>query len=277
MSSRAVIEAAIDAYEEAIRRASDAQRAVAGRVPFEPVRVDPAHLRRPDPRHRRRAAVRRALVVGRVSGLFWESTGEGPPVLMIMGLGLSGGAWWRTVPVLSQRLRVITYRQPRRRPLAVARSTATPRRRWPTTRSPCSTPPASSARTCTASRSAEWWRSSSCCATPTGSARWCSARPTPGARAPSAPEPEVLEFFARRPGMKPEEAARASVPFNYGPRCRSEYPGADRGGHPAAARAPVPGAGLPRAAAGRDDAQLPPAAEAHRGARRSSSTVATTA
>ena len=24
--------------------------------------------------------------------------------------------------------------------------------------------------------------------------------------------------------MKPEEAARASVPFNYGPRCRSEHP-----------------------------------------------------
>jgi pimeloyl-ACP methyl ester carboxylesterase len=26
-----------------------------------------------------------------------------------MGLGLSGGAWWRTVPVLSSRFRVITY------------------------------------------------------------------------------------------------------------------------------------------------------------------------
>ena len=39
MSSRGVIEAAIDAYEQAIRRASDAQRAVAGRLPFEPARV----------------------------------------------------------------------------------------------------------------------------------------------------------------------------------------------------------------------------------------------
>ena len=45
---------------------------------------------------------------GRTS-LYWESTGEGDPVLLIMGLGLSGGAWWRTVPVLSRRLRVITF------------------------------------------------------------------------------------------------------------------------------------------------------------------------
>ena len=42
-------------------------------------------------------------------GLHWESTGTGDPVLMIMGLGLSGGAWWRTVPVLSRSLRVITF------------------------------------------------------------------------------------------------------------------------------------------------------------------------
>jgi hypothetical protein len=39
MSSRAVVESAIDAYEEAIRRTSDAQRGLAGRVPFEPLRV----------------------------------------------------------------------------------------------------------------------------------------------------------------------------------------------------------------------------------------------
>ena len=41
--------------------------------------------------------------------IHWESTGDGPPVLLIMGLGLSGGAWWRTVPVLSRSLRVITF------------------------------------------------------------------------------------------------------------------------------------------------------------------------
>ena len=41
--------------------------------------------------------------------LHWERTGAGPPVLLIMGLGLSGGAWWRTVPVLARDLEVITF------------------------------------------------------------------------------------------------------------------------------------------------------------------------
>jgi 3-oxoadipate enol-lactonase len=44
-----------------------------------------------------------------MTALHWESTGTGDPVLMIMGLGLSGGAWWRTVPVLSRSFRVITF------------------------------------------------------------------------------------------------------------------------------------------------------------------------
>src|SRR3954471_19615926 len=41
--------------------------------------------------------------------LYWESTGEGEPVLLVMGLGLSGGAWWRTVDTLSRDFRVITF------------------------------------------------------------------------------------------------------------------------------------------------------------------------
>ena len=41
--------------------------------------------------------------------LYWESRGTGEPVLLIHGLGLSGGAWWRTVEALCPRLRVITF------------------------------------------------------------------------------------------------------------------------------------------------------------------------
>ena len=37
--------------------------------------------------------------------LHYESTGEGPAVLLIMGLGLPGDAWWRTVPVLARSSR----------------------------------------------------------------------------------------------------------------------------------------------------------------------------
>src|ERR1700742_1185159 len=39
----------------------------------------------------------------------FESTGDGPAVLLVMGLGLPGDAWWRTVPVLARTYRVITF------------------------------------------------------------------------------------------------------------------------------------------------------------------------
>src|SRR3954470_10154279 len=79
MSFRPLVEAAMDAYGDAIRRTADAQRRFL------------------------------TLVTGSAGTLHWESAGSGEPVLMIMGLGLSGGAWWRTVPVLSRSLRVITF------------------------------------------------------------------------------------------------------------------------------------------------------------------------
>jgi pimeloyl-ACP methyl ester carboxylesterase len=39
----------------------------------------------------------------------FETSGEGPAVLLIMGLGLPGAAWWRTVPVLARACRVLTF------------------------------------------------------------------------------------------------------------------------------------------------------------------------
>ena len=41
--------------------------------------------------------------------LYWESTGAGAPVLLVMGLGMNATGWWRTVPVLAQSLRVIAF------------------------------------------------------------------------------------------------------------------------------------------------------------------------
>src|SRR4051794_41833944 len=79
MSFRPLVEAAIDAYGDAIRRTADAQRRFL------------------------------TLATGPAGTLHWESAGDGEPVLLIMGLGLSGGAWWRTVPVLARHLRVITF------------------------------------------------------------------------------------------------------------------------------------------------------------------------
>jgi pimeloyl-ACP methyl ester carboxylesterase len=41
--------------------------------------------------------------------LYWESAGSGEPVLLVMGLGMPATGWWRTVPVLASRFRVLAF------------------------------------------------------------------------------------------------------------------------------------------------------------------------
>lgn len=41
--------------------------------------------------------------------LYWESTGSGEPVLLVMGLGMPATGWWRTAPVLAKRFRVLAF------------------------------------------------------------------------------------------------------------------------------------------------------------------------
>ena len=41
--------------------------------------------------------------------LHWESSGEGPPVLLIAGQGMTAEGWWSTIPVLSRSFRVIAF------------------------------------------------------------------------------------------------------------------------------------------------------------------------
>ena len=113
-------EACVDAYEAAIRAATDAQLERRSR---DRRRADPLARRivgGGDARRRRHPALQRALDPGRVTSgtvtgldartrLYWESAGTGDPVLLIHGLGLSGGAWWRTVDALAPSMRVITF------------------------------------------------------------------------------------------------------------------------------------------------------------------------
>jgi 3-oxoadipate enol-lactonase len=54
------------------------------------------------------APVRGSAASGEVD-LHYEARGRGPAVLLVMGLGLTLAAWWRTVPVLARRFRVITF------------------------------------------------------------------------------------------------------------------------------------------------------------------------
>jgi|SRR5581483_4025642 len=41
--------------------------------------------------------------------LHWESAGQGPPVLLIAGQGMTIEAWWATIPVLARSFRVIAF------------------------------------------------------------------------------------------------------------------------------------------------------------------------
>jgi 3-oxoadipate enol-lactonase len=157
-----------------------------------------------------------------VTGLHWESAGTGDPVLMIMGLGLSGGAWWRTVPVLSRSLRVITFDN-----RGVGRSSA----RFPSYTIEAMADDAVSVLDAAGVDRAHVYGFSL-----GGMVAQQLALRQPGrvrslvlgathAGGPRAvrPDPDVIAFFRRRARMRAQEAARASVPFNYGPRCRREH------------------------------------------------------
>ena len=157
-----------------------------------------------------------------MTSLHWESTGTGEPVLMITGLGLSGGAWWRTVPVLSRSLRVITFDN-----RGVGRSRA--RLHSYTTEAMAddavSVLDAAGVERAhvygfslggmvaqqLALRHRERVRSIVLGATQAGGPR--AVRPSP----------EVIAFFRRRSSLSAEDAASASVPFNYGPICRRDH------------------------------------------------------
>ena len=48
-----------------------------------------------------------AFTANQGARIYWDEAGEGEPLLLIMGLGYSSDAWYRTRPVLSQRCRTI--------------------------------------------------------------------------------------------------------------------------------------------------------------------------
>jgi 3-oxoadipate enol-lactonase len=153
--------------------------------------------------------------------LYWEATGRGESVLLVHGLGLSGGAWWRTVDALAPSMRVITFDH-----RGIGRSESW---MYAYTTEAMADDAVSILDALAigrvhlygfslggmiaqqiALRHPERVRSLVLGATHSG-----------GRRA-AVPEPEVVAFFRRRARMRSEEAAWASVPYNYGPRCRAE-------------------------------------------------------
>jgi pimeloyl-ACP methyl ester carboxylesterase len=155
--------------------------------------------------------------------LHWERTGSGPPVLLIMGLGLSGGAWWRTVRVLAGRLEVLTFDNRgvgHSRAMFHAYSTATMADDAVSVLDAAGVERAhvygislgGMVAQHVALRHPERVRSLVLGAT------------YAGGRHARRPDPDVLAFLRRRLWMRHEEAARSSVQFNYSERCRAENP-----------------------------------------------------
>jgi 3-oxoadipate enol-lactonase len=153
--------------------------------------------------------------------LYWEANGAGECVLLVHGLGLSGGAWWRTVDALAPAMQVITFDH-----RGIGRSAS-----W--TYAYTTEALADDAVSILdalgidrvhlygfslggmvaqqiALRHPERVRSLVLGATHSG-----------GRRA-AGPDAEVVAFFRQRGRIPSEEAAWASVPYNYGPRSRAE-------------------------------------------------------
>jgi pimeloyl-ACP methyl ester carboxylesterase len=155
--------------------------------------------------------------------LYWESTGRGEPVVLVMGLGMAATGWWRTVPVLAKELRVICFDN-----RGAGRSDKPPGRYTLTQMADDALAVMDAANIATASvygislggmiaqvlalRHPERLRA------------LVLGASTPGGRSHQLPAPEVLDFVRRRPGMPAEEAAWASVPYNYGTATRERHP-----------------------------------------------------
>src|SRR3954470_15495765 len=157
--------------------------------------------------------------------LYWESTGEGEPVLLVMGLGLSGGAWWRTVDTLSRDFRVITFDN-----RGVGRS----RGLTPAYTTEALADDAAAVLDAVDVTDAHVYGLSLggmvaqqlALRHPRRVRSLVLGATTPGGRQARIADDEAMAFFRSRGQLPREEAAWASVAYNYGRRCRERH--ADR-------------------------------------------------
>jgi 3-oxoadipate enol-lactonase len=154
--------------------------------------------------------------------LYWESTGAGAPVLLVMGLGMNSTGWWRTVPVLAERFRVIAFDN-----RGVGRSGRPP--------GPYTT--AGMADDAVAVLDAAGEESAHVYGISLGGMiaqeialrhpgrirSLVLAATTPGGRDGVATDEATLAFFRRRAEMPAEEAVWASVPYNYAAATRRDH------------------------------------------------------
>jgi len=156
--------------------------------------------------------------------LYYESTGDGPPVLLVMGLGMNATGWWRTVPVLAKSFRVLALDN-----RGMGRSSAP---EGPYAMGDLADD-AVAVLDAAGEESAHVYGISLggmiaqhvALRHPARVRALVLGATTPGGPEATPAEEDTLAFFTRRGGMPAEEAVWASVPYNYSPRTRAEHAG----------------------------------------------------
>jgi 3-oxoadipate enol-lactonase len=156
--------------------------------------------------------------------LYCEVDGSGEPVLLIMGLGMAATAWWRTIPVLAKRFRVISFDN---------RGSG---------RSDCPKGPytlkqlaedALAVLDAAGEESAHVYGMSLggmiaqqlALHHPERVRKLVLGASTPGGMQHELPDKTTLTFFERRADMSAEEGVWASIPYNYGAATRERNAG----------------------------------------------------
>jgi pimeloyl-ACP methyl ester carboxylesterase len=154
--------------------------------------------------------------------IHYESTGIGVPVLLIMGLGMTVTAWWRTVPVLAEGLRVLAFDN-----RGVGRSD---RARGPYSLAQMADDAVAVLDAAQEERAHVYGISLGgmiaqelAIRHPARVRSVVFGATSPGGQQATGPDSAVQAFFARRAGMPAEEAAWASVPYNYGAATRERH------------------------------------------------------
>jgi 3-oxoadipate enol-lactonase len=157
--------------------------------------------------------------------LHFDRAGDGPPVLLVMGLGLPGDAWWRTIPVLAGSFEVVSFDnrgsgrsdQPAG-PLSIADLAAD---------AVAVLDAAGIARAHVYGMSMGGMIAQELALRhPERVGALVLGATTAGGRAATAPDAETLAFLGRRPMLPADEGRWASVPYVYSERTRVD--GGDR-------------------------------------------------
>jgi 3-oxoadipate enol-lactonase len=154
--------------------------------------------------------------------IYWESTGTGPPVLLIGGQAMTLDAWWRTVPTLAHSFRVLSFDN-----RDVGRSS-----HWPL---PYVVPQMAADAIAVldaagVDRAHIYGISLGGMVAQEVALRYphrvdalVLGATTPGGAEAVLADPEPLSFFVRVGAMAPEEAEWAAVPYTYGVRTRRHH------------------------------------------------------